>query len=109
VSTESEGPYVTSFFRNPDVVWAGIELSLDAVGYEITDSNRPDGKIRAVSGTGGEGPEIVLLIDQVVRTEDQVFVYVKPRFGDADSPATPAQLEAAARDFLAVLDRKMSG
>lgn len=105
----SEGTWTSSYFKNPDEVWAGIELALDQLGYEVTDSNRPDGKIRAEPAEDGEGPEVVLAIDQVARTDDQVIIYVKPISENAETPATSAQLEAAARDFLAVLDRKLGG
>jgi len=109
LSNRPEGTWSSSYFSNPDAVWAGIELTLDQLGYEITDSNRPDGKIRAEPAESGDGTDVVLLIDQIARTDDQVIVYVKPLSGNSETPATSAQIEAAARDFLAVLDRKLGG
>ena len=109
LSNRPEGTWSSSYFSNPDAVWAGIELTLDQLGYEITGSNRPDGKIRAVPAESGDGDGVVLAIDQIARTDDQVMVYVKPLSDNSETPATSTQLEAAARDFLAVLDRKLGG
>ena len=95
------------FFRNPDLVWACLQETLDTLGYEVESSNRYDGVIRAVGHSPGGSPGVALRIDQVMRTLDQVNVYVKPQAADPDNPPGEKALVKAARDFVTVLERKL--
>ncbi len=106
---ESPDTSDASFFQNPDRVWAAIQMSLDTLEYEIENSNRPDGEMRAVPIDGDSEPKIVLEIRQVAWTTDQVRVYVTPADGGSGEPATQTALDKAAADFLAVLKRKLGG
>jgi hypothetical protein len=53
-----------------------------------------------VSAPAGDGTVIALAIDQVMRTEDQVKVYVKPSFSGDEGSTNPDLLKAAADQFL---------
>ena len=103
------GELTSSFFMPPQNVWSGLERTLLELDYLITDQNRIDGKLRAESTPEDGGAMIVLYIDQMMRTSDQVHVYVKPADGDGDRPATPAELESAGKAFLAALDEDLNG
>jgi hypothetical protein len=96
----SEGTWNTSYFANPDHVWGAIEIALIDLDYEIESKNRSDGVIRAMSAPADDGTIIALAIDQVMRTEDQVHVYVKPSFGGNEGSTNPDLLKAAADQFL---------
>lgn len=96
----SEGTWNGSYFTDPDRVWGAIEIALIDLDYEIVSKNRPDGVIRAVSAPAGDGTVIALAIDQVMRTEDQVKVYVKPSFSGDEGSTNPDLLKAAADQFL---------
>jgi hypothetical protein len=93
----------------PQNVWSGIERTLVELDYLITDQNQIDGTLRAESTPEDGGAMIVLHVDQIMRTSDQVHVYVKPVDGDGDRPATPAELESAGKAFLAALDKDLNG
>ena len=96
----SEGTWNTSYFTNPDHVWGAIEIALIDLDYEVESKNRSDGVIRAMSAPADDGTIIALAIDQVMRTEDQVHVYVKPSFGGNEGSTNPDLLKAAAEHFL---------
>jgi uncharacterized lipoprotein len=104
----SENTWTASFFKDPDSVWNAIELSLLELDYEVADQNRPDGVIRAESSPAEDGTVIALAIDQVMRTEDQVNVYVKPSFGGDRGSTDPDLLKAAADEFVRVLKGKLN-
>jgi hypothetical protein len=77
-----------------------MEIALIDLDYEVVSKNRYDGVIQASSAPTDDGTVITLSIDQVVRTEDQVHIYVKPSCdGDEDS-ICPDLLKAAAEQFL---------
>jgi len=97
-----------NYFRDPDRVWNAIELTLIDLDYEITKKNRPDGVLRAESNPSEDGTVIALAIDQVMRTEDQVNVYVKPSFGGDGGDGNPDLLKAAADTFMASLNSKLN-
>ena len=100
---------VGSYFQNPDRVWAAIQEILVDLEYDVAESNRPDGTLRTEPRADGDGIEIVLVIDQVMYTFDQVKVYIKAADGDGETHASPAQLEAAAKEFLALLNKSLGG
>jgi hypothetical protein len=104
----SDGWRVNSF-KDPDTVWAAIELALLELDYEIVTSNRPDGVIRAESRRTDDGTVIALAIDQVVRTDDQVSVYVKPSFAGNGGSSDPDLLKAAADAFVKHLESTLNG
>ena len=105
----SDGSWRANFFKDPDSVWGAIELSLIDLDYEVTDKNRFDGVIRAESEPAADGTVIALSIDQVMRTEDQVNVYVKPSFAGDGVSTNPDLLKAAADEFIKALNSKLNG
>ena len=105
----SEGTWNTSFFTNPDRVWEAIQLSLIELDYEVESENREDGIIRATSEPAEDGTVITLAIDQVMRTEDQVHVYVKPSFAGDNGTTNPDLLRAAADELMNTLNDKLNG
>ncbi len=105
----SDGTWNTSYFTNPDRVWEAIQLSLIELGYEVESENREDGIIRATSEPAEDGTVITLAIDQVMRTEDQVHVYVKPAFAGDQGSTNPDLLRAAADELIKAVDDKLRG
>jgi hypothetical protein len=109
----SEGDSASSwrgnYFKDPDSVWGAIEVSLIELDYEVTDKNRYDGVIRAESSPADDGTVIILSIDQVMRTGDDVNVFVKPAFAGGDGSANPDLLKAAADEFMKTLNAKLNG
>lgn len=105
----SDGTWRANYFKDPDSVWGAIELSLIELGYEVTDKNRFDGVIRAESDPAADGTVIVLEIDQVAHTDDQVNVFVKPSFGSDGGDASPDLLKAAADAFMTSLNAILNG
>ena len=95
----------TSSFENSDRVWAAIKLALVELDYEIEESHREDGKIRATR-TGGE-MVIELNIDQIQRTQDQVNVFIRPGDGGGATSATRKDLDAAGDRFLEILNGQL--
>lgn len=104
-----EGTWTATFFENPDRVWNAIELALFELDYDVVTENRVDGVIRAESGASDDGTVIALAIDQVMRTQDQVNVYVKPSFGGDRGSADPDLLKAAADAFVKALEKQLKG
>ena len=92
---------------NSDSVWNAIELSLIDVNYAVIEKNRFEGTIRAESPSDEDGTVIVLDINQVVYTDDQVNVYVRPSIAHGAASAQTALLKAAADRFMATLDAKL--
>lgn len=97
---------IVSSWQNPDRVWSAIEQTLSELGYDIVDSNRFDGRIHA-SGES-DGATVELDISQVVFTEDQVKVFIKPRSGGGGRGPASELSRQAARDFAAALTKKVS-
>ena len=95
-------------FKDSDSVWTAIEVTLLELDYEIVAKNRPDGVIRAESGAADDGTVIALAIDQVVRTDDQVSVYVKPSFVGDGGSVDPDLLKAAADNFVRTLESTLN-
>ena len=85
-----------------------VDRTLETLGYEVESSNREDGVIRAVGTSNGDSPGVVLEIDQVMRTLDQVNVYVRPVAADPNAPPGDEALTRAAQDFVTVLKRKLT-
>jgi hypothetical protein len=104
-----EGTWTATYFENPDRVWNAIELALLDLDYEVVTENREDGVIRAEKNDGDDGTVIALAIDQVMRTEDQVNVYVKPSFGGDQGSVDPGLLKAAADEFVKAVEDKLKG
>ena len=96
----SEGTWNASYFTDPDRVWDAMEIALIDLDYEVVSENRSDGVIRASSVPTDDGTVIALAIDQVMRTEDQVHIYVKPSFGGDGDSNNPDLLKKAAEQFL---------
>ena len=105
----SEGTWNTSYFANPDRVWNAIQLALIDLDYEVQSENRDDGVIRAASVPAEDGTVIALAIDQVMRTEGQVHVYVKPSFAGDQGSTNPDLLRAAAEELIKAFDEKLKG
>jgi len=108
-SSSPPDSWTGSYFQNPDRVWAAILETLIDLGYEVAESNRPDGTIRTVPRADEESADVVLSINQVVYTNDQVNVYVKPSVGDAGGAADSGVLKAAADQFMAALNNNLQG
>ena len=77
--------------------------------YEVITERRPDGVIRAESSPAEDGTVIALAIDQVMRTEDQINVYVKPSFDGDGGSGNPDLLKAASDAFVKTLEEKLKG
>jgi len=109
IKGSSDGTWTASFFTDPDRVWGAIEISLIELDYEVTEKNRFDGVIRARLEPADDGTVIALAIDQVMRTEDQVKVYVKPSFAGDEGSTNPDLLKAAADEFVKTLNSQLNG
>jgi hypothetical protein len=105
----SDNSWTATFFKDPDRVWNAIELVLIELDYEVSAENRPDGVIRAESSPSEDGTIVALAIDQVMRTNDQVNVYVKPSFAGNAGSRDSNLLKAAADEFVAALEGKLKG
>ncbi len=105
----SDGTWNTSYFTNPDRVWGAIQLALIDLDYEVESENREEGIIRATSEPAEDGTVIALAIDQVMRTEDQVHVYVKPSFAGDKGSTNPDLLRAAADELIKAMDDRLRG
>jgi len=108
-SREAANSSRANFVRDPFRVWSAIELALTEIEYRVEESDEMQGTLRAVSNTGGKGPEIVLDISQVGYGSDQVSVYVKPSFSEAGGTGDPDLLEAAAAEFMKHLKDLLNG
>jgi len=104
-----DGTWRANYFKDPDSVWNAIELTLTELDYEVIEQNRNDGVIRAESNPADDGTVIALAIDQVMRTNDQVNVFVKPSFGSDGGSANPDLLKAASDEFMKNLNAKLDG
>jgi hypothetical protein len=109
LSSDSSDTSRANFVRDPFRVWAAIELAVIEIEYRIEESDEMQGTVRAVSNTGGKGPEIVLNISQVGHGSDQVSVYVKPSFSEAGGSGDPDLLEAATAEFMKHLNELLNG
>jgi len=105
----SDGTWNTSYFTNPDRVWNAIHLALIDLDYDVESENREDGIIRATSEPAEDGTVIALAIDQVMRTQDQVHVYVKPSFAGDRGSTNPDLLRAAADELVKAMDDRLRG
>ena len=109
LSSDSSDTSRANFVRDPFRVWAAIELAVIEIEYRIEESDEMQGTVRAVSNTGGKGPEIVLDISQVGHGSDQVSVYVKPSFSEAGGTGDPDLLAAASAEFMKHLNALLNG
>ena len=106
LSSSSPDSWTGRYFQNPDRVWAAILETLIDLDYRVAVSNREDGTIQTEPQAGEDHAGVVLSIDQMMHTHDQVSVYVKPSGVDgADSGAR----KAAADQFMAALNKKLQG
>ncbi len=103
----SNESWTATFFKDPDRVWSAIELVLIELDYEVVEKNRPDGMIREQSDPAEDGIVVALAIDQVMRTDDQVNVYVKPSFFGNAGSRNPDALKTAADEFVMALEGKL--
>jgi hypothetical protein len=106
LSGSSADSWSGRYFQNPDRVWAAILETLIELDYGVAVSNRQDGTIRTEPLAGEDHAGVVLSIDQMMHTHDQVSVYVKPSRGDG---ADSAALKTAADQFMAALNKKLQG
>ncbi len=102
-----ESPWRANFFQNSDRVWSAIQMSLIELDYEVEESNREDGTLRAIWSK--DDVAIALVIDQIQRTEDKVNVYVRPADGGGAKTAGRDELDSAAGKFMTVLNFKLGG
>jgi hypothetical protein len=109
INGSSDGTWNASYFTDPDRVWGAIQLALIDLDYEVVSENRDDGIIRATSAPAEDGTVIELAIDQVMRTEDQVRVYVKPSFAGDRGATNPDLLRAATEELIKAMDDKLRG
>jgi hypothetical protein len=109
LSSDSSDTSRANFVRDPFRVWAAIELAVIEIEYRIEESDEMQGTVRAVSNTGGKGPEIVLNISQVGHGSDQVSVYVKPSFSEAGGSGDPDLLDEASAEFMKHLNELLNG
>ena len=109
LSSDSSDTSRANFVRDPFRVWAAIELAVIEIEYRIEESDEMQGTVRAVSNTGGKGPEIVLNISQVGHGSDQVSVYVKPSFSEAGGSGDPDLLDEASAEFMKHLKELLNG
>jgi hypothetical protein len=107
-SSKGDSQWRGNYFKDPDSVWNAIELTLLELDYDVTDENREDGIIRAESESSEGGAVVVLAIDQVMRTQDQVNVFVKPSFATGATDADPDRLKAAGDAFMKSLNEKLN-
>ncbi|MCG6948425.1 MAG: hypothetical protein LJE93_05865 [Acidobacteria bacterium] len=105
--SSSDDSWTVTFFKDPDRVWSAIEMVLIELDYEVVEKNRPDGMIRAQSDPAEDGTVVALAIDQVMRTDDQVNVYVKPSFVGNAGSQNPDALKTAADEFVKALESKL--
>jgi hypothetical protein len=101
------GTVAVRFVQNPDRVWEGIQLSLETLDYVVESSNRDEGTIRAAKPAEDGKPGVALEINQIMYTDDQVDVYVRGAARDSSNAPVQEILDAAAQDFVAVLERKL--
>jgi len=109
LSSDSSDTSRANFVRDPFRVWAAIELAVIEIEYRIEESDEMQGTVRAVSNTGGKGPEIVLNISQVGHSSDQVSVYVKPSFSESGGSGDPDLLDEASAEFMKHLNELLNG
>jgi len=102
----SPASWTGNYFQNPDRVWANILETLIDLDYVVAEKNRPNGTIQTEPHAGKDHPGVVLSISQVMYTNDQVNVYVKPSGGDGADSET---LKAAADQFMAALNKNLQG
>jgi len=108
-SSSSPDSWTGSYFQNPDRVWAAILETLIDLDYRVAESNREDGTIQTEPAAGEDHAGVLLSINQVMHTMDQVNVYVKPSGGDAGGSIDAAVLRASADQFMAALNKKLQG
>jgi len=94
-SSDSTDTSRANFVRDPFRVWAAIELAVIEIEYRVEESDEMQGTVRAVSNTGGKGPEIVLDIS--------------PSFSEAGGTGDPDLLETAAAEFMKHLNDLLNG
>lgn len=105
--TDSTDDWARSYLDPPDRVWEAIHLSLDELGYQVEKEDRFEGTIRAAPIDDQPYRGVVLKIDQIMRTD---IVRVSVHAGSGGSSQHDfRRMEAAASEFLAVLDVKLGG
>lgn len=109
LSGSSPNTWTGTYFQNPDRVWAAIIETLIDLDYRVAESSRYDGKILTEPREGENLAGVVLSINQIMRTSDQVKVYVSPSAGEAWDGVDPVALKAAADQFMAALNKKLHG
>lgn len=102
--TPAAEKWTASYVAPPDRVWAAINQTLEALGYDIVRADRHESIIVAAAGADDPATAVTLRIAQVAHT-DVVRVYVSPH----DDAADTGSFETAADEFLASLDATMRG
>jgi hypothetical protein len=103
-TTSAAEKWTASYVAPPDRVWAAINQTLEALGYDIVQADRHESIIVAAAGADDPTTVVTLRIAQVAHT-DVIRVYVSPHEGTSDS----VPFETAAGGFLASLDATMRG
>ena len=102
-----DSPWRANFFQNADRVWSAIQMSLIELDYDVEESDREDGTLRAISSK--DDVSIALAIDQIQRTEDKINVFVRPADGGGAKTAGRDELDSAAEGFIKLLNSKLGG
>ena len=103
-ATPAPEQWTATYVEPPDRVWVAIAQTLEALGYDIEETDRHNSIVVARSGGDESDPAVGLRVAQVARTE-VVRVHVTPHGDTADDD----RFRAAASEFLAALEATMQG
>jgi hypothetical protein len=106
VVSESDDPWTASYVGDAERVWAAIHRALDALGYEVEEEDRGEGKIRAAQVAERSYQSVVLHIVEIQKAE-LVRVVVRPSAGATGTPDDHRRRDEAVREFLTALDEQL--
>ena len=106
VVSESDDPWTASYVDDAERVWAAIHRTLDALGYEVEEEDRGEGKIRAAQVAERSYQSVVLHIVEIQKVE-LVRVVVRPSGGATGIPDDHRRRDEAVREFLTALDEHL--
>jgi len=104
--SEGDDPWTASYVGDGDQVWAAIHRALDALGYEVEEEDRGEGKIRAAQIAERSYQSVVLRIVEIQKAE-LVRVVVRPSGGATGTPDDHRRRDEAVREFLTALDEHL--